>query len=291
MGKVKFNGTEIYYEEHGNPDRPAVVLSTPVFLDCTFYRDIAKGLSDEYHVILYDHRGHGQSAPLIKRADIESTTQDAVKLIEHLKIDPCHFVGNGLGAYVGLHLAVRRPDLLQSCILMGALPEGEGPSTIRELDTFFESLKHDGIKTGLQSMLHSYFGESFLTTAHEPEASVREKVIEQLKALTPHQLDNVKQIYHRPEISRAELKSITLPVGIVVGEEDLPSRIATYRRLTECISHSSYRSVPEAGYLISIEKPEAMVEIIKTQIERAMIEIHASQLKKSSSIKLKPKRY
>lgn len=276
MATVKVNGIDLYFEEHGSSKSPAVVLSTPAFFDSAFYQPIAEQLKDDYHVILYDHRGHGKSTSIGKRPDIESTTQDVIKLIQHLEIDPCHFVGNGLGAHVGLMIAVRRPDLLRSCFLMGALPEGESAGRIKELDQFVETLKHDGMKTGVQSLMHSYFGESFLTSDDSLTAQRRDHITNHLMHLTAHQIDLIKQIFHRPTLSYDELKSVSAFTTVAVGAEETADRQAIYRHLTEIINHSSYQLVPETGYLMSLEKPEEIAVLIDSHIQKTNLEFIAS---------------
>jgi pimeloyl-ACP methyl ester carboxylesterase len=44
---------------------------------------------------------------------------DAAALIEHLGLAPCHVVGASLGAFVAQELALTRPDLIRSSVLLG----------------------------------------------------------------------------------------------------------------------------------------------------------------------------
>jgi 3-oxoadipate enol-lactonase len=290
MATLKTNGTEIYYQDHAaasGPAAPCVVLSAPAYFDSRFYQPLIEDLQRDFRVIAYDHRGHGRSAPLGRRADIESTTQDAVKLIEHLNAAPCHFVGNGLGAHVGLHIAIRRPDLVKSCVLMGAIAEAESDHRVREMDHSVDVLKHDGIKTGLQSLLHTYYSESFLTSSRPEDELCLKRTIELLLELTPHQIDNIKQVYHRPEISNAELRSISAPVMIVAGAEDSHARLVSYRHLAENIMNCTYETVAEAGYLVSLERPHEVLRLIRQQVENVDQVLGASTNRKSGFLNSK----
>src|SRR6476660_4847171 len=74
----------------------------------------ASALKKSYRVIRYDHRGQGKSATSPTPYDMEQLADDAATLIQNLKASPCHFVGLSMGGFVGLRLALERPDLLKS---------------------------------------------------------------------------------------------------------------------------------------------------------------------------------
>jgi 3-oxoadipate enol-lactonase len=266
---MKLNGTEIYYEDHGPKEAPAIIFSSLLYMDTTVFDPMVAALSDEYRVITYDHRGQGQSWHASKKTDLLTTTKDAAELIENLKIEPCHFVGNCLGAYVALNLAVLRPDLLKSCTLIGAIAESETPQGIKEMDRFLESMKKTGAKSGMTAFANSNFGESFRASKDPLVVARREKIMQHLLSLSPEQLENARQIFHRQTISKSELQKIAVPVLILAGDEDQPHNVAAYKRLGQVITHVTYKTVQHAGYAVAIEQPHAVINLLRDHIEKA----------------------
>ena len=281
MPTVKLNGTDIFYEDHGPHSAPTIVFSPLLFLDTSIYAPMVAAFSDEYRVITYDHRGQGQSSRLTKRTNLETTTQDAIDLIEYLRVDPCHFVGNCLGAYVGLNIAVRRSDILKSCTVIGAVAEAEPSQSIRDMDQFFDTMKRDGAKMGMQGFMNMVFGESFRASRDPAVIQRREKIMARLNSLTSAELENAKQIFHRQALTNQELKNITVPVMIIAGDEDQPSNLAAYRRLSEVIPHVTYKTIHHAGYAITLEQPQDLINVIRDFVEKSEREYAARAAQKS----------
>ncbi|MGZ3743699.1 MAG: alpha/beta fold hydrolase [Pseudobdellovibrionaceae bacterium] len=288
MPRMKLNDTEIYYEDHGPQEAPAIVLSSFLYLDTKVYEPLVTALAEEYRVITYDHRGQGQSWHASKKTDLLATTRDAIALIENLEIEPCHFVGSGLGAYVGLNLAVQRSDLLKSCTLLGAIAEAETAQATKDMDRFLESMKKGGARSGMTVFINSHFGDSFRNSKDPQVVTRRDTIMDSLLNLPPEQLENARQIYHRQTLSKNELQKITVPVLIVAGEEDQPSNIAAYKRLSQAIPHVNYKTVLHAGYSVAIEQPQAVISLLYDHIEKAEREFSA-RLSRQANEKIKVK--
>lgn len=269
MPIAKVNGTEIYYEDQGPKGAPAIVLSPLLYMSTEVYKPIVDLFTDEYRVITYDHRGQGQSGRNLRKSDLQTSTKDAAALIEYLHVEPCHFVGNCLGAFVGLNLAVQRSDLLKSCTLMGAVPESATSKDAKDMDEYLDALKKEGPRLGMQSLVNKIFGESFRASIDPILVERREKIVEHLKNITPDELENARQVFHRSEISKEELQQISVPVLIIAGDEDSPEFLASYKRLGLAIPHLSYKTIHHAGYSLVVEQPYEVAHLVRDHIENA----------------------
>jgi pimeloyl-ACP methyl ester carboxylesterase len=85
-------------------------------------RNLARGLTERYSVIIFDYRGIGESGDdLSQPATIQLHAADAVGLLEYLGCKRVHLVGLvGIGACVCQEIAITRPDLARSLVNMGA---------------------------------------------------------------------------------------------------------------------------------------------------------------------------
>jgi pimeloyl-ACP methyl ester carboxylesterase len=82
---------------------------------------IIKGLVDRYRVIAFDNRGHGQSGkPHDPSAYGDQMAEDAIRLLDHLKIRKAHIVGYSMGGFLTVELLTTHPDRFLTATLGGA---------------------------------------------------------------------------------------------------------------------------------------------------------------------------
>ena len=79
-----------------------------------------------FNVLILDLRGHGNSKPKLKdtfnpKYTFDSITNDIVEVIDHLNIEKSHFIGISLGTILIRNLAEKKPELVQSMIMGGAI--------------------------------------------------------------------------------------------------------------------------------------------------------------------------
>lgn len=78
---------------------------------------------EQYQVVAFDLRGHGQSGKPPGPYSIPLFAADAAGLMQGLGLDPAHVVGISLGGMVALQLAVSHPSLVRSLTVVNAGPE------------------------------------------------------------------------------------------------------------------------------------------------------------------------
>lgn len=90
-----------------------------------WFRQI-RAFKKEFNVLILDLRGHGNSKPTIKDTfnneyTFNAITQDIIEVLAHLKIQKSHFIGISLGTILIRNLAEKKPDLVESMVLGGAI--------------------------------------------------------------------------------------------------------------------------------------------------------------------------
>ena len=81
-------------------------------------------LTDEYCLVVYDHRGCGQSS-LTPPYSNEQYARDAEGLREHLGLDVVVFIGGSYGGFIAREYTIRYPEHLTGVILRDIAPSGE----------------------------------------------------------------------------------------------------------------------------------------------------------------------
>jgi pimeloyl-ACP methyl ester carboxylesterase len=122
------DGVRIHYLVQGKEDGEPVLLIHGFTANSEGqWEPVLKVLAKDYKVIAMDCRGHGGSEKPHdpKKYGLEMT-KDAVRLLDHLKIDKAHVVGYSMGAGITLQVAARYPERVRTATLGGAglpLPE------------------------------------------------------------------------------------------------------------------------------------------------------------------------
>lgn len=130
-GTARSGELDIYYEDMGDPDHPAVLLIMGLGAQLLLWRtEFCEKLVDQgLRVIRYDNRDVGLSskvtgkhsgAPLVPRMvrsflglrnpavyTLEDIADDAAALLDHLKIDTAHIVGASMGGMIAQIFAAR----------------------------------------------------------------------------------------------------------------------------------------------------------------------------------------
>ncbi|WP_328872491.1 SDR family oxidoreductase [Streptomyces sp. NBC_00287] len=99
---VRTGGVELCVAELGDPSQPTVLLVHGYPDSKEVWSDVAARLADDFHVVLYDVRGHGRSTapqPLRGGFTLEKLTDDFLAVVDAVSPDrPVHLVGHDWGS-------------------------------------------------------------------------------------------------------------------------------------------------------------------------------------------------
>lgn len=118
MPFVTVDGEEFYYDITGNG--PPLVLVTGLAGVASYWDPNIAGLSKDFTVIRYDHRGTGKSIRSEGRYSVELLTQDLIGLLDQLGIGRVSLVGHSTGGAVGQVMAARYPERIDRMVLYGS---------------------------------------------------------------------------------------------------------------------------------------------------------------------------
>ncbi|MGJ7415805.1 SDR family oxidoreductase [Streptomyces cinereoruber] len=107
--RVRTGGIELCVAELGEAGRPTVLLVHGYPDSKEVWSEVAVRLAEEFHVVLYDVRGHGRStapAPLRGGFTLEKLTDDFLAVADAVSPDrPVHLVGHDWGSVQGWEFA------------------------------------------------------------------------------------------------------------------------------------------------------------------------------------------
>ena len=110
------DGAEIYYEVHG--EGPAMLFCSVTGLDHQAWKfHQVPEFSRDHKVILFDYRGTGKSSKNIEEYSIKMFTDDAVGILDALKVEQAIVCGHSMGGVVAQLLALDYPSRVKKLIL------------------------------------------------------------------------------------------------------------------------------------------------------------------------------
>lgn len=109
----------------GSGDR-IVVFSHGFGTDQSAWNRVLPYFQRDYRVVLYDLICAGSVNPdhfdFGRYKGLDAYVDDLLAILDALRIDRCFFVGHSVSAMIGVHAAIRRPDLFLKLVLIGASP-------------------------------------------------------------------------------------------------------------------------------------------------------------------------
>ena len=264
MPHLNVNGANIYYEEHGSGSQ-TIVFAHGLLWSGRMFDDQVNALKDRYHCIMFDFRGQGQSEVTPDGYDMDALAQDAAALIESLHCAPCHFAGLSMCGFVGLRLAIRRPELIRSLILLETSADPEPQENIGKYKMLGFIGRWLGFGVVANSVMPIMFGQKFMT---DP-ARAQQRAYWRQRLIANHRVGILRAL--GGVITREgvydQLDKITAPTLIIVGDQDVATVPAKAERMRARICGSKLVVIPGAGHTSTVEEPAAVNATIEEFLE------------------------
>jgi 3-oxoadipate enol-lactonase len=210
-------------------------------------------------VIALDLPGYGLSdraAP-----SIEAFADHMAAAVEVLCDGPATVMGNGLGAFVALGLAIRHPELVARLVLVGAgatFPEEARPA----FANMARLVEERGMAAVTPTALRRIFTDEFLES-HPDEAAERALVLE---GADPEVFVAACQALQRVDFTDGA-STLGVPILIVVGDEDQATPPAMAATLDGLLPDSRVVVLPGIAHAPQLQDPEGFIETIASFLE------------------------
>ena len=111
------DGCRLWYEVHGDPDSPPLVLLEGMGGDLPGWRRNIPTLARELRVLAFDHRGNGRSDEPPGACSMTTFVGDAVAVLDENGVGRAHIYGQSFGGMVAQELALTHPERVASLVL------------------------------------------------------------------------------------------------------------------------------------------------------------------------------
>jgi pimeloyl-ACP methyl ester carboxylesterase len=219
-----------------------VVLIHSALGDSRLWRRQVEALAGQHEVVTPDLPGWGtEPMPELPFSFVE-------RVASHL---PAALVGNSFGGAVALRTALAYPDRVTRLAVVGSgLPTWDWTEEMRDYFAREEAAVEAGDLDGATEINLEFW------VAPEHRDEVRPQQRRALELQTAHPEPEVEW----PEM--AALSTLTMPVLVAVGEEDKQDFIAIAEHLAEEIPGAELVTVPRAGHLVGLDRPDVLNELL-----------------------------
>ena len=254
---VRANGLEFHYLDWGNPANPDVLMLHGVSQQAHSWDFVALALSDRFHIMALDQRGHGDTdwAP-DGDYSIEAMEADIDGVVEALGLNGFTLMGHSMGGRNSYVWASRHPKTLDALVIVDTGPQGQraGRDRIQQ----FQQLPDE---------LDSF--EEFADRVQEYTGRQREQVVGALKYSIRERPDGkwswkydkiLRTAGARPPGWTAEqlwecVEGISCPTLVVRGERSDIFAEETLTRMGQTIPDCATATIARAGHLVQGDNP------------------------------------
>jgi pimeloyl-ACP methyl ester carboxylesterase len=207
-------------------------------------------LAERFDVVVPEHPGYGQSGEPEWLENIHDMAYFYLDFLHALALRDVLLVGNSMGGWIALEIAVRSTERIKSMVLVS--PAGVKAPGVWPADTFLMSHEEQ-----VRALVHDQkIAEARLAEPMTPEAldaALKNRHTTARLAWEPR--------FHDPHLPKW-LHRIKVPVTIVWGAEDRILPVKMSEELKKHIPHARLEIMRDTGHLPHAERPDQFVEIV-----------------------------
>ena len=230
----------LYYETHGSGS--PVVLAHGIGGNHAIWFQQLEVLARQHTVVLFDHRGFGNSIDAGGHGRAEFVN-DLRALLNHLELDSVSLVGQSMGGGTCLGLACAEPSRVSAFVMCDSLHGFEEPLSVRQLMDEARQATND------LSQLERVLGER--CRRDNPELAVLYRQLNSFNAVNRLTLPGK----FAPLWSPAAVAATGTPMLFLVGEHDVLFPSAAVRLMHADVAGSEFVEVAGAGHSVFFEQP------------------------------------
>ena len=263
---VQVNGMTFHYLEWGQAGNPLIVMLHGGSQQAHSWDFVSLPLSEDFHIIAMDQRGHGDS-DWATDGDytLEAQQRDIDGFVEALGIANFHLIGHSMGGRNSYVWASGNSDKLRSLVIVdtGPVAQSRGRNRIQnfrelpdELDSFEE----------FADRVQEYTGRSREQTLGALKYSIRQRP----DGKWSWKYDKLLRTPGRqgPAWSSEQLweavAKITCPTLVVRGGNSDIFADETMREMRQVIPNCETVTVPDAGHLVAGDNPVDFLAAVRS---------------------------
>jgi pimeloyl-ACP methyl ester carboxylesterase len=217
-------------------------------------------LAQHFSVLAADTRGHGDSDKPPGPYSIRQFADDWIALLDALEIRQAAIGGFSQGGMIAQEIALKRPDLVSRLVLAGTTCKSS-PSARQNMMDRLKLLEQVGATAAAEMAAASIFSEKW-RASHPAYVGdfVKRRAAQDQTALAAAMMATTDFD------TSARLRTLGIPVGIVIGLNDTLITPDAQREIGKNIPAAKIFEIENSGHMVSIEQPEAFDRVLRVSL-------------------------
>jgi len=245
------DGERVWYETAGAG--PDLILNHGLGGNAAVWYQQVPYFAEHYRVITWDQRGFGRSSNSAGKHGPHSAVGDLLAIMDHVGAERADVVGQSMGGWAALGLALAARDRVRSLVLActtGGIPVLSGPRAAPSTPTPPAGVpplgEHPAIGSRLPSfdMARAYLYQALGTFGSRPPDSEFFRILESTA------------------FDRQALMDLNIPVLLIAGELDALMTPELVRKAAAYLAQATFVEIPGRGHSVYFEDPDSWNEIV-----------------------------
>jgi 3-oxoadipate enol-lactonase len=259
--QINVNGIDTRYVLSNEGGGPWLTFVHQLGGDLSVWDQLAGYFRDDFTVLRYDVRGHGQTVVSNEPFSVEDLSQDLRTLLDTLGVQKTHIVGMSMGGMIAQQFALDNPARIDTLTLTDT-HAGTPPNGRAVWEQRATTARAEGVGALAQGTMERWLTSGF-RDAH-PE------VVEQIREVFEN---TSSEGYARACIAlrdfdvRSRLTEITLPTLAVAGRHDAGTPPAATQEIANAIRGARFELL-DAAHLAPIEQSQRFTALLESFLQK-----------------------
>jgi len=271
MAIISIDGRQVYYERHGDFEAPGaqpLLLINGMAGSCSGWLPLqVPAFSKARPVLIFDHRGVGQSTDPGGPFSVADLARDTFALLDALEVPSAALLGTFMGGMIAQEMAIAAPDRVERLVLVGTYARPDAKR--RMLLEHWTDLVTHGFPLEILAR------HRLLWTLHDDTLEQTDLIEEMVEAFTRDAAPLSEDLFARQCAACAghdtidRLAAITCPTMIIGGRDDLVTPPKLHRELADLIRDARLVTLSYGGHLVVAESAERFNQTVLQFLEGA----------------------
>jgi pimeloyl-ACP methyl ester carboxylesterase len=260
MPTVSLGDGSLFYERRGSG--PPIAFVHGGWQDSNAWEPQTEDFSDEYSVITYDIRGHGQTgATTASEYSIDLFADDLETLLVELDVENPILVGMSVGGMITRTFLERHPDWVRGAVIGGPFQSMPSLDFVTDLNPFLSpvqavsqmvaTLGSAGTFRALLNSMAAANGGSWLSL----DSAVRDQAITAARAVDRAEYTKIFEALYTAD--PADISHVETPLLVLYGGHETGQIKRQGRQLAESVPNGQHREIADAAHLVNQDNPTA----------------------------------
>lgn len=266
---INISGLKLSYQMSNgtlNPQKPTLLWGHSYLWTSAMWQEQIAALQPHYNCIATDLPAHGASGLWEdKNYSIQRLADLHWQLMEKLEIKTFSVIGLSVGGMWATQLALTHPEAVNVLCLMDTYVGAEPEQSRQKYFSLLDRMVAEGFTEEMLNIIVKYF----LT---EESIANRPQLVERFKSplrqlnkdhqRRAHLCELGRYIFNRTSLLE-QLSSLTMPVHIIVGRDDVPRPVFESERMVSKIRNGELTVIEKAGHICNVEQAELVTQVLK----------------------------